>query len=94
MKIYYVKAVWWNEVWWNEYDDEEIISHMIVSAATVSEAALAVENCLENISNMTIEEWTYNSDDGVVFIGEEKKGQDSNPFLQSMIAALKKENDY
>lgn len=89
MKIYYVKAVWWNE-----YDDEETISHMIVSAATVSEAALAVENCLENISNMTIEEWTYDSDDGVVFIGEEKKGQDSNPFLQSMIAALKKENDY
>ena len=89
MKIYYVKAVWWNE-----YDNEEITSHMIVPAATISEAALAVGNCLEDISNMTIEEWTYDSDGGVVFIGEEKEGQDANPFLQSMILALKKENDY
>ena len=89
MKIYYAKAVWWNE-----YDNVETTSHMIVPAATASEAALAVENCLENISNMTIEEWTYDSDGGVVFIGEEKDGKDSNPFLQSMIAALKKENDY
>ena len=89
MKIYYVKAIWWNQ-----HDDEETISHMIVHAATVSDAAVAVGNCLENISNMTIEEWTYDSDDGVIFIGEEKEGQDANPFLQSMILALKKENDY
>lgn len=89
MKIYYVRAFWWNE-----YDDEATVSHMIVPAASVSEAALAVGKCLENISNMTIEEWTYESDDGVVFIGEEKEGQDANPFLQSMILALKKENDY
>lgn len=89
MKIYYVKAIWWNQ-----YDDEETISHMIVPAATASEAGLAVGKCLENISNMTIEEWTYDSDDGVIFIGEEKEGQDANPFLQSMILALKKENDY
>ena len=89
MKIYYAKAVWWNE-----YDNVETTSHMIVPAATASEAALAVENCLENISGISIEEWTYDSDDGVIFIGEEKEDQDSNPFLQSMIAALKKENDY
>lgn len=89
MKVYYVKAFWWNE-----HDDEETTSHMLVPAATVSEAALAVEKCLENISSITIEEWTYHTDDGVIFIGEDKEGQDSNPFLQSMIAALKKENDY
>lgn len=89
MKIYYVKALWCDE-----FSDEDKISHMIVSAESMSAAILFVEDELSYISNLTIEEWTYDSAHGIIFLGDEKEKQETNPFLFSMIEALKKENDY
>ena len=87
MKIYYAKASWHSN-----FSDK--ISHMIVSAESMSAAASFIENELDDISNLTIEEWTYDSAHGIIFLGDETEGQETNPFLFNMIEAIKKENDY